>query len=128
MAIVKDYAQESGAMALLNAVTCVTTVAKRDKGAPKGARQMKDHTVTLKYTETGTVTAMVVALEGSLDGDNWFEMDSKTLTSAQRTALGLMFHVANHPVHWVRAVVTATFATGVTTATVLHYSGHGEER
>ena len=83
------------------------------------------HTVSVFFTNSGgSVTALAVSLEGSLDGSNFFELGSHTFDATDLSAQGAMFHVAHKPVEYVRARITSLAETG-TTAVYVDYSGGG---
>ena len=54
---------------------------------------------------SGTITDAEIALEGSIDGSNWFELDFTTSTSNE------MRHVVNKPVRYIRANVKTLTGT-----------------
>ncbi|MDE1940687.1 MAG: hypothetical protein KGI66_01060 [Patescibacteria group bacterium] len=60
----------------------------------------------------GTITGLTVNLEGSDDGVNWFTLDTYTGT------VSAMQHVANKPVHFVRANVTTLTGGGNVTINI----------
>lgn len=63
---------------------------------------------------TGSLTALTVNLEGSLDGTNWAQLDQST------NAAGEMRHVVNKPIRYVRAnIVTSTVNSGAPTISVI---------
>lgn len=65
---------------------------------------------------TGTASAVDVKLQGSIDDSNWFDLDTNTSTTS-----GVMRHVVNKPVNYIRGYLT-TFTNG-TTMTVKSMSG-----
>ena len=75
---------------------------------------MQDHTV--QATITGAPSAVTVDLEGSLDGDNWFQLGTHPFTAGELTAAQAMFHVVEKPVRYVR--LNLTTLTGGTSPTV----------
>lgn len=97
-------------MKLLAAVTAV--------GAGTSVRLKKgvqEHTVQVIIT--GTPTAVVVALESSLnDGTTWNTIGTYTLTAGDLTAGSAMYHVDNKPSELVR--MNLTTLTGGTSPTV----------
>jgi hypothetical protein len=60
---------------------------------------------TMFKTIVGVFSALVVALEGSIDGTNWFTLGTDSTTAAGVT------HVIDKPVLFIRANVT-TFTGG----------------
>ncbi len=77
------------------------------------AGTVKAHTVSVVFTDADTsITVLVVDLEGTIDGTNWYVLASHTLSAAELTALAAMFHVADKPVKKVRTnIKTITGAT-----------------
>jgi hypothetical protein len=63
---------------------------------------------------TGSPTTVSVTLEGSIDGTNWFVLDTSTSTSNE------MRHVTNKPVTYLRANLGTL--SGGSTPTVTVYS------
>lgn len=57
---------------------------------------------------TGTPTAINVNLEGSLDGTNWFTLDSSTSTASE------MRHVVNKPIRFLRCNISSYTVNGST--------------
>jgi len=74
------------------------------------------HTVQVVFT--GTITALTVALEGSIDEDNIAVLQTHALSDAEISAKAAMFHVVNKLVEYVRINIT-TF-TGSGSVTVSH--------
>jgi hypothetical protein len=74
-------------------------------------------TITIEVSfavDAGVVcTALVVAVEGSITGDNYFALASHTLTAAERTAQCSMFHVVDKPIVSIRTNITTLTSTGV---------------
>lgn len=77
-------------------------------------------TVEAAYTEGSgtTCTGLVIDLEGSVTGNNWFALASHTFTSAERTAKAAMFHVVDKPVMFIRTNITTLTKTGANAVTV----------
>lgn len=78
---------------------------------------VKDHTVQAVFTTTAVITStLTYSLYGSLDGSHWFSLADHEVTSAEFTANGFMFHVADKPVTYVKGgFSSATFSTTVGT-------------
>jgi hypothetical protein len=93
------------------------------------------HTVQVDWTNTGgSVTAMVVALEGTINNqgdidagvETWFTMASHTITAGELTAKAAQFQVdSNGPEKFVRVNITTLTETG-TTAVYVRYQGFEE--
>lgn len=66
--------------------------------------------ITWQTTFTGTPTAITVNLEGSIDGTNYFVLDTSTSTTAE------MRHVVNKQVDKLRCNITA-YTVNSSTAT-----------
>ena len=71
-------------------------------------------TIEASFTEgvATTCTALVIDLEGSVTGVNYFALASHTFSSAERTAKCAMFHLADKPVEYVRTNITTLTKTG----------------
>lgn len=71
------------------------------------------HTYTVKWTDiSGSITVLVVALEGSINGVDFHQLATNTLDAGERTAKKAMFHVVDKPVSHVRANITTLTETG----------------
>lgn len=80
---------------------------------------MDVHTVQVVFTNTGgSVTALTVDLEGSLDNTTWFTLKSYALSGTELTAKTAMYHVVNKGVNHIRANITTITETGTTAVTV----------
>lgn len=76
-------------------------------------RVAKDHTVSIKWTDTGgSITAMTVDLEGSINGTDFHQLATHVVISAELTAKKAMFHVLDMPVSYVKANITTLTETG----------------
>ena len=65
-------------------------------------------------TDVGVIcTGLVIAVEGSITGVNYFAIASRTFTAAERTAKCSMFHIVDKPVVWIRTNITTLTQTGV---------------
>lgn len=92
------------------------------------------HTVQLTFTESaGTVTAMTIDIEGSLDDTNFFAIASHDLTAAEladtqgSTVTGsAMFHIVNRQVRYVRAKVASVTGEGAGDTITLKYQDYDE--
>jgi len=74
---------------------------------------VKDHTV--QATFTGGPSAVVIDLEGSLDGSTWYQLAEHTASSAELSDGALMFHVVSKFIRHVRLnLVTFTGGTNLT--------------
>lgn len=77
------------------------------------------HTVSMVYDSTGSVTAMTIDLEGSIDnGTTWHQLASHACSAGELSALQAMIHVADKPVDWVRVNVTTLTESGTTNVDV----------
>lgn len=71
--------------------------------------------MNVQFIMTGDPLTGVIDMEGSLDGTNWFVIDSHTVAAGEITALGGMYFVIDKPVKHLRAnVSTLTFTTAGT--------------
>lgn len=85
--------------------------------------QRREHTTQVVFTNSGgSLTALILDLEGSLDGISWFQLDTKTFSSAEITAKGTMFHTVNRVVGYIRVNITTLTETGTTAVTVKYLS------
>ena len=73
-----------------------------------------DHTVQVSFT--GSITALTVELLGSLDGANWFVMDSHAFSGGEITAKIAIYQVNDLAVEYVKEKITAVTGTGVVNA------------
>lgn len=79
----------------------------------------KSHTVQAVFVENnGSITALTVDLEGSIDKVSYFTLASEVFDAGQITAKAAMFHVENKSVRWVRINVSSITDTGDGTSTI----------
>lgn len=76
---------------------------------------------TVEAVITGSPTTVICSLEGSLDGDTWFELSS-TGGMDVTLAANRMFHVVNRPVQKVRVNLT-TLTAGTSPTVTFRYLG-----
>jgi len=82
---------------------------------------VKDHTIDCYFTNSGgSVTALTVNLEGSIDGSRWFILASYSFTSDDLSNKQTMFHATDKMVTYIRANITTLTETG-TTAVYVRY-------
>lgn len=74
---------------------------------------------SVQVNTTGSPTAVTVALEGSLNDDNYVALATHSFSAAEISAGYAMFHVVNKPVKHLRANVTTL--TGGSSPTVTVY-------
>lgn len=83
------------------------------------------HSVQVNYTNSGgSVTALVVDLEGSVDNVTFSQLASHTFSAGELTAETAIFHVVNKLAPYVRANITTLTETGTTAVTVLYSGSH----
>jgi hypothetical protein len=83
-----------------------------------------NHTVQVTFTNSGgSVTALTVALEGSLDDTNYVTLVTHIFTAGELTAKTSLFIVSAVNVSRVRANVTLLTSTGTTAIYVYHLTG-----
>lgn len=103
------------AKTLLDAATATgTSVAVRMNRKPAM------HTIQVKMGGTVVATAVTVAIEGSLDNIDYFQLVSHALSAGEITAEGAMFHLADMPVKYLRANLTTLTGGTAPTVTVKH--------
>jgi len=69
---------------------------------------VENHTVEAKVTDAdASVTALSISLLGSLDGSNFYTLDTHSFSAGELSALGAMFHVVNKPVKYVKVQVAS---------------------
>ena len=75
----------------------------------------KDHTVSISFESTGTVSALVVSLEGSIDGGlTWHDLAAHTLSGTELTNGYAMFHVTDKIVDRIRLNIDSVTEDGTT--------------
>jgi len=78
-------------------------------------------TVVCHFTNTGgSVTALTVDLEGSLDTTNWLTLKSYEFDTTELAAKKTGFHLVNKMMPYIRANITTLTETG-TTAVYVKY-------
>lgn len=77
-------------------------------------------TIEASFTEGAgtTCTGLVIDIEGSVTGNNYFALASHTFTSAERTAKCAMFHIVDKQIEYVRSNITTLTKTGVNNVSV----------
>jgi hypothetical protein len=86
----------TGVLTLLNAVTGTGA------GTSNNISSTFPSKMTWQYVITGgTLSALTINLEGSIDNTNWFILDTTTQVTDQ------MRHIANKPILYVRANITS---------------------
>ncbi len=87
------------------------------KSNPKQWASASSGTMTIEVffsVAAGVVcTALVIDLEGSITGLNYFALASHTLTATELTAKCCMFHVVDKPIKWIESNITTLTQTGV---------------
>jgi hypothetical protein len=81
---------------------------------------VKTHTVQVFIT--GGPSDVVIELQGSIDGSNWFTLAEHTFSAAELSASQAMFHVTGRLVHHVRPNLT-TLTGGTSPAVTADYTG-----
>jgi hypothetical protein len=61
---------------------------------------------TVQCTATGNPTSVITELEGSLDGDIWYQLAAHSWSSSEIAAQAAMFHVSTKLVTHVRINLT----------------------
>lgn len=71
-------------------------------------------TLQTTYTEGGggSISALTIDLEGSLDGTTYFQLAQQAFSAAEITAKAQMFHVVDKPVLFLRGNVSTLTKTG----------------
>ena len=100
--------------------TSLSAVEATGAGTAIDLNEMMDVvTMSISYTNTGgSLTALVVDLEGSNDGTNFEVLTTKTFSSAEITALHGAVTVTGKKVRMVRGNITTLTETGTTAVTV----------
>ena len=104
--------KKSKVFTALNAVTGVTT-GQRSTGGLNG-----ESLHTYQINTTGGPSAVTVAVEGSLDGNSWFELAAHTMTASELSAEAAMFHIKDRPVPYTRTNLTTLSGGTAPTVTV----------
>lgn len=71
------------------------------------------HTVQTVFT--GSITALTIDLEGSLDGTTFFQLAQDAFSEAEITAKAAMFHVVDKLVEYIRINISTLTGTGTVT-------------
>ena len=101
---------------LLNGVTVTGA-----SSALRAGNGKETHTLQTVFTNSGgSVTALVVALEMSLDNSNWSAVFTHTFTAAELSAKFAQFSVTGITTRYTRANITTLTETG-TTAVYVYY-------
>lgn len=101
--------------------TLLSGVTVTGEGSSAHVSGASTHTVHVHFTNSGgSVTALTVDLEGSIDDSHFFTLKSYALNGTELTAKQAMFHVVNKSVNFVRANITTLTETG-TTAVYVYY-------
>lgn len=86
-----------------------------------GAFATDAHTVEMYYTITGgTITALTIALEGSLDNNRFYTLGSHTFSGDELTAQRAIMFITGKTVNYVRANITTLTRTGTASIFVVH--------
>jgi hypothetical protein len=81
----------------------------------------RNHVVQINLASNGTLSALTVALQGSLDNSNWNTLESRTVASASSVSTD-RFKVYDAPTKYIRAnITTYTSATSAAKITVLYH-------
>lgn len=72
------------------------------------------HSVEVVFT--GSITVLIIALEGSIDGNTWHELVSHTLTAAEISAKKALFHSIHKGVLRSRCNITTFTGSGAVTS------------
>jgi len=93
--------------------------------APGGVPNIvpSQHNVQVTFTTTGAVTALTVALEGSIDTVNFVSLVSHEFTAGELSAKTALFTVSAIGVQQVRANILVLTETGTTAVFVYHLIG-----
>lgn len=83
---------------------------------------VRDHAI--QATTTGAPTAVTVVLEGSLDGETYFTLDSHAFSAGEITAQAAYWNVSSQLTHFVR--LNLSTLTGGTSPTVTGLYLHDE--
>src|SRR3990167_3349233 len=107
---------------LLNAVEITGT------GTSKPVKGNPPYTVQVVLTNSGgSVTALAVQLEGSLDDDNFASLHDNeapyVFTAADLAAKSAVYHIANRGVDFVQGNITTLTETG-NTAVTMYFKGN----
>ena len=74
-----------------------------------------NHTIDCYFTNSGgSVTALTVDLEGSIDGQKWYTLASHEFTSDELNDKKAMFHSVDRMVSYIRANIITLTETGTT--------------
>ena len=85
-------------------------------GAHSQQRLISDSSYTVNIT--GAPSAVTVDIEGSFDGETFFQIAQHAMTAGELTATKAMFHIAGKPVMFIRVNLTTLTAGTSPTVTV----------
>lgn len=80
---------------------------------------------TVQSTSTGNPSAVVLELEGSLDGVTWYQLAEHSWTASEISNQQSMFHVTSKLVSYARLNLT-TLSGGSSPTITAKYLGNGE--
>jgi hypothetical protein len=103
------------------AVTLLNAVTSTGAGAIRLLANLTRHH-TLAVVVTGAPTAVVIALEGSIDGTTFFALETLTFDAGEITAEQAIIHSVDKPVTHIRANLI-TLTAGTTPTVTAKYVG-----
>ena len=74
--------------------------------------EAKDHTVHCIFTNTSTITNLMVNFEGSIDNDNFETLQTHTFSATELAKKSAMFFVVSEPVPSVMANISSVTRFG----------------
>lgn len=102
-----------------NNITLISAATATGAGNVFSVFETDIFTVASDFTVTGgSVTALTIDLEGSLDNSKWFTLGSNAYVAAELTAKASMYHVINKFVKYIRGNVTTLTKTGTVSINV----------
>lgn len=114
-------------MTVLNQYILLNGVEATGTGSGVLIPRITDHGMQVNFSNSGgSVTALAVDLEGSIDGTNFGQIGRLTFTAGERTAEFAIKDFNGYTVNYVRANIITLTETGTTAVTVLYTPGMKE--
>jgi hypothetical protein len=107
----------------MSTITLINGATTTGAGSDFPTKTHANHASVIFFTHEGggSCTALVVDIEGSIDGTNWCVLDTHTFSAGDLTAQCAYVFTTGKVVNFMRAdITTLTNSGGTTTVTVKH--------